>query len=141
MVGMPVTSRPTPRLQLTSSCTDTPASLRELMNAGKLNREDALEARKLLAYPGGLELHLGMFIPTLISQASEEQQAHWLPKAMRLEAIGAYAQTELGHGTFVRGLETTATYDEDTQEFIVHSPEDTSTKWWPGGTLPAAQGI
>ncbi len=25
--------------------------------------------------------------------------------------IGTYAQTELGHGTFVRGLETTATYD------------------------------
>ena len=108
------------------------------MNTGKLNREDALEARKLLAFPGGLELHLGMFIPTLMSQASDEQQSHWLPKAMRLEAIGAYAQTELGHGTFVRGLETTATYDEESQEFIIHSPEDTSTKWWPGGTSPCS---
>jgi hypothetical protein len=29
--------------------------------------------------------------------------------------IGTYAQTELGHGTFVRGLETTATYDRQTQ--------------------------
>ena len=42
-------------------------------------------------------------------------------------------QTELGHGTFVRGLETTATYDPETQEFILHSPTLTSTKWWPGG--------
>ena len=117
---------------------DLKAGARELMNTGKLNREDALEARKLLAFPGGLELHLGMFIPTLMSQASEEQQDYWLPKAMRLEAIGAYAQTELGHGTFVRGLETTATYDVETQEFIVHSPEDTSTKWWPGGKASAA---
>jgi hypothetical protein len=31
------------------------------------------------------------------------------------QIIGTYAQTELGHGTFVRGLETTATYDAQTQ--------------------------
>jgi len=31
------------------------------------------------------------------------------------QIIGTYAQTELGHGTFVRGLETTATYDVQTQ--------------------------
>lgn len=42
-------------------------------------------------------------------------------------------QTELGHGTFVRGLETTSTYDVETGEFILHSPTLTSTKWWPGG--------
>jgi acyl-CoA oxidase len=32
-----------------------------------------------------------------------------------LQIIGTYAQTELGHGTFVRGLETTATYDAQQQ--------------------------
>jgi acyl-CoA oxidase len=47
--------------------------------------------------------------------------------------IGTYAQTELGHGTYVRGLETTATYDKKTQEFVLNSPTLTSTKWWPGG--------
>jgi hypothetical protein len=36
-------------------------------------------------------------------------------------------------GTNVRALETTATYDPKTQEFIVHSPTLTSSKWWPGG--------
>ncbi len=74
-----------------------------------------------------------MFIPAIMSQASPEQQAKWLPMAQKLEIIGTYAQTELGHGTFVRGLETTATYDPQTEHFIIHSPTLTSTKWWPGG--------
>jgi acyl-CoA oxidase len=74
-----------------------------------------------------------MFIPTLLSQASAEQQAEWLPKALGLKLVGTYAQTELGHGTFVRGLETTATFDPETDEFVAHSPTLTATKWWPGG--------
>lgn len=36
-------------------------------------------------------------------------------------------------GTHLRGLETTATYDPATQEFILNSPTVTSIKWWPGG--------
>ncbi|KAJ8926828.1 hypothetical protein NQ314_020678 [Rhamnusium bicolor] len=41
--------------------------------------------------------------------------------------------TELGHGTFIRGLETTATYDPKTEEFVLNSPTLTAYKWWPGG--------
>ena len=62
-----------------------------------------------------------------------EQQAHWLSRAWNLDLIGTYAQTELGHGTFIRGLETTATYDEGRKQFVLHSPNLTSYKWWPGG--------
>lgn len=49
------------------------------------------------------------------------------------QIIGTYAQTELGHGTFVRGLQTVAVYDETARQFVVHSPSLESTKWWPGG--------
>jgi len=47
--------------------------------------------------------------------------------------MGCYAQTELGHGSNIAGLETTATLDKKTDEFIIHSPTVTSTKYWPGG--------
>ena len=36
-------------------------------------------------------------------------------------------------GTHLRGLETTATYDPKTEEFVLNSPTLMSTKWWPGG--------
>ena len=39
---------------------------------------------------------------------------------------------QMGHGTFLRGLETVAVYDPATQEFDFHSPTDSSIKWWPG---------
>jgi acyl-CoA oxidase len=78
-------------------------------------------------------LHYVMFIPTLKLQASPEQLAYWLPLAESGKIIGTYCQTEMGHGTFVRGLETTATFDQDADQFIIHSPTVSATKFWPGG--------
>ena len=46
--------------------------------------------------------------------------------------MGCYAQTELGHGSNVAGMETTATLDFATDEFVIHSPTLSSTKFWPG---------
>ena len=89
--------------------------------------------REMIDEPGGLDLHLGMFIPTIQGQADEEQKKYWMPRCVKLQIIGTYAQTELGHGTYIRGLETTATYDPPTEQFVIHSPTLTSTKWWPGG--------
>ncbi|KAJ7391543.1 Acyl-coenzyme A oxidase (Acyl-CoA oxidase) [Desmophyllum pertusum] len=80
-------------------------------------------------------LSKGMFIPTIKSQGSAEQKAKWLPLAESYQIIGTYAQTELGHGTYVRGLETTATYDKTTQEFVIHSPSLSACKWWPGNCM------
>ena len=44
----------------------------------------------------------------------------------------------MGHGTFLRGLETTATYDAKTKEFIMHTPTIRAYKWWPGGLARTA---
>ncbi|BFZ11130.1 hypothetical protein BsWGS_14169 [Bradybaena similaris] len=78
-------------------------------------------------------VHIVAFVPAIQKLASEEQKAKWLPLIETFQMIGTYAQTELGHGTFVRGLETTATYDPKTREFIINSPTTSSTKFWPGG--------
>jgi acyl-CoA oxidase len=51
----------------------------------------------------------------------------------KMRKLGCYAQTELGHGSNVAGIETTATLDQSTDEFVIHSPTVTSTKYWPGG--------
>ncbi|XP_048673482.1 peroxisomal acyl-coenzyme A oxidase 1 isoform X2 [Caretta caretta] len=80
-----------------------------------------------------LGLHFSMFTYTLQNQCTVAQQDKWLPATYGLQIIGTYAQTEMGHGTHLRGLETTATYDPATQEFILNSPTVTSIKWWPGG--------
>lgn len=80
-----------------------------------------------------LGVHYGMFLPTIVGQGTDEQRAEWEEKAREISIIGTYAQTELGHGTFVRGLETTATYDAETGEFVLNSPTLSSYKWWPGG--------
>lgn len=69
-----------------------------------------------------------MFVPAIKGQGTDEQQQKWLPLAYKMQIIGCYAQTELGHGSNVQGLETTATFDPSTDEFVIHSPTLTSSK-------------
>ncbi|XP_043697495.1 peroxisomal acyl-coenzyme A oxidase 1-like [Telopea speciosissima] len=99
----------------------------------RLTDEEASRVRFFIDEPGFMDLHWGMFIPAIKGQGTEEQQKKWLPLAYKMQIIGCYAQTELGHGSNVQGLETTATFDPKTDEFIIHSPTLTSSKWWPGG--------
>jgi len=73
-----------------------------------------------------------MFIPCIRILASDDQVQKYLEPALRFEILGAYAQTELGHGSDVRSLETTATYDSKTDEWVINTPTLTATKWWPG---------
>ncbi|XAR54930.1 Acyl-CoA oxidase [Bertholletia excelsa] len=98
-----------------------------------LSEEEAYKLRFFMDEPAFTDLHWGMFVPAIKGQGTEEQQKKWLSLAYKMKIIGCYAQTELGHGSNVQGLETTATFDPQTDEFIIHSPTLTSSKWWPGG--------
>ncbi|GAU24522.1 hypothetical protein TSUD_156340 [Trifolium subterraneum] len=99
----------------------------------RLSEEEASMLRSFVDEPAFTDLHWGMFIPAIKGQGTDEQQQKWLPLAQKMQIIGCYAQTELGHGSNVQGLETTATFDPKTDEFVIHSPTLTSSKWWPGG--------
>ena len=65
-------------------------------------------------------------------QGTPEQHKLFLDPAENYKHIGCYAQTELGHGSNVRGLETTATWNPEDKTFILHSPHLTASKWWIG---------
>nr|XP_004669134.2 peroxisomal acyl-coenzyme A oxidase 2 [Jaculus jaculus] len=85
------------------------------------------------AVSGNLNLTLqDVFLNALRSLGSDEQIAKWDQLCQDYQIITSYAQTELGHGTYLKGLETEAIYDPATQEFVIHSPTITATKWWPG---------
>ncbi|PVV04466.1 hypothetical protein BB560_001033 [Smittium megazygosporum] len=80
-------------------------------------------------------VHFGLFLGALQGQATPSQFNYWVKKgALSLGGlIGCFGMTELGHGSNVAGLETTATYDHDKDQFIIHTPTTTATKWWIGG--------
>ncbi|KAK3845789.1 MAG: acyl-CoA dehydrogenase/oxidase [Linnemannia gamsii] len=78
-------------------------------------------------------LHNGAFIPVVTSQGTEEQIEKWIPPAEKFQIIGCYAQTELGHGSNLSQLETTATFVKETDEWEINSTSFTAAKWWIGG--------
>jgi len=73
------------------------------------------------------------FQPVFMSQGGPTLIKKYGHLVSTLAIIGCYLQTELGHGSNVAHLETTATYIPETKEFELHSPTFTSSKWWVGG--------
>ncbi|HEV2638625.1 MAG TPA: acyl-CoA dehydrogenase [Actinocrinis sp.] len=56
----------------------------------------------------------------------------YLRRIIDLDLLGCFAMTEHGHGSDVQHLHTTATYDPDAGEFVVHSPDPGATKEYIG---------
>jgi acyl-CoA oxidase len=98
----------------------------------KPSREDICFMSDVSVGFGALNNSHSIFLSTVIGQSNEEQLRFWLPKIMNFQITGSYAQTELGHGSNVRGLMTTAEYDTKTEEFVLNTPTLRSMKWWPG---------
>lgn len=86
-------------------------------------------------------LHFTMFKDAIEVWGTPEQSGYWKNLMNDNVIFGTYVQTELGHGTYLRGLETTATYDKNSKEFIIDSPTLTSIKFWPGGCKRIILGI
>ncbi|OAY80584.1 Acyl-coenzyme A oxidase 3, peroxisomal [Ananas comosus] len=57
----------------------------------------------------------------------------WLKDTEDYVVKGCFAMTELGHGSNVRGIETIATYDKSSGEFVINTPCESAQKYWIGG--------
>ncbi|XP_031730434.1 peroxisomal acyl-coenzyme A oxidase 1-like [Anarrhichthys ocellatus] len=69
--------------------------------------------------PDPLDLHLGMFLPTLLIQATPEQMDRFYMLAWNLEIIGTYAQTEMGHGKMNSSPKYQACLGQSDRDYLV----------------------
>ncbi|KAG0083191.1 acyl-coenzyme A oxidase [Podila epicladia] len=107
--------------------------LYQLKAQHNLSQEDFLTLVEFVDELLPIGLHETAFIPIIYAQGSEEQAQYWGPLAEKHQIIGCYAQTELGHGSNLSNLETTATLNRDSDQWIIHSTTFTASKWWIGG--------
>ncbi|KAI0226240.1 hypothetical protein L0F63_003960 [Massospora cicadina] len=90
------------------------------------NDFDKADLLRLAAYTdevNPLYLHLGMFTTALRTQMDEEQYERWREDVSKFRVLGCG----------LANLETTATLDLKTDEWIINSPTLSSAKFWPGG--------
>lgn len=64
----------------------------------------------------------GLFGAAVMHLGTEKHHLKFLPGIMSLETPGCFAMTETGHGSDVASIATTATYDETSGDFILHTP-------------------
>ena len=80
----------------------------------------------------------GLFGGAVENLGTERHHEKYVPKIIDLELRGCFAMTETGHGSDVQALETTATYDPETEEFVIDSPTPTARKDYIGGAAETA---
>ena len=81
----------------------------------------------------------GLFGGAIENLGTERHHKAYVRRIIDLDLLGCFAMTETGHGSDVQSLETTATYDPATQEFVIHSPTPTSRKDYIGGAAETAR--
>ncbi|ETZ52057.1 acyl-CoA dehydrogenase, C-terminal domain protein [Mycobacterium sp. MAC_011194_8550] len=80
----------------------------------------------------------GLFGGAVENLGTERHHETYVPKIISLELRGCFAMTETGHGSDVQSLETTATYDPATEEFVIDSPTPSARKDYIGGAAETA---
>jgi acyl-CoA oxidase len=83
-------------------------------------------------------VQFGLFAESIRNLGTAEHHA-LLPRIVRTEIMGCFAMTERGHGSNVRALQTTATYDPNTREFVIKTPSLAAGKEWIGNAARHAR--
>ncbi len=74
----------------------------------------------------------GLFGGAIANLGDSETRKKYLPRVMSLELLGCFAMTEIGQGSDVQNLETTATYDVEAGEFVINTPTPSAEKAYIG---------
>lgn len=86
-------------------------------------------------------VQFGLFGGALYMLGTKKHHDQFLQKTANLELPGCFAMTETGHGSNVRGLQTSATYDEKSGNFIIHSPNLHAGKEYIGNALHSKMAV
>ena len=81
----------------------------------------------------------GLFGGAIENLGTQRHHEAYVKKLIDLDVLGCFAMTETGHGSDVQALETTATYDPATGEFVIDSPTPSSRKDYIGGAANTAR--
>jgi acyl-CoA oxidase len=84
-------------------------------------------------------VQFGLFGGSVLQLGTERHHESYLRAIGSFGLPGCYAMTEMGHGSNVRDLETTATYDASADELLVHTPTPRARKAYIGNA--AAHGM
>lgn len=89
-----------------------------------------------------LILHFVMYGGSILILGTDYHHKKFLPGIDDLSSgLGCFAMTELGHGSNVRALQTTAKYNKETREFHINTPHFQAQKYWIGNAGTATRAI
>ena len=74
-------------------------------------------------------VQFNLFGGTVYALGTERHQ-YMLDKIDNLSAVGCFGLTEVGYGNNAVEMETTATWDPETKEWIINTPTTLSYKYW-----------
>ena len=111
---------------------------------GEGNLTKLMAAIETLSFHDGsllikLGVQFGLFGGSIQQLGSEYHHRKYLPKAAACQLLGGFAMTEIGHGSNVQALETTAVYDSEQRDFLINSPSYSSGKTFIGNAAVDGQ--
>ena len=77
-------------------------------------------------------VQFGLWGGSVYFLGTEKHHQKYLPDVAAMRLPGCFAMSELGHGSNVRDVQTTITYDPGTDELVVHTPSESARKDWIG---------